>query len=126
MKVGFTTIEVMDLEASVDFYTKVLCLKEIRRFSPHPALNFVFVQGEGGGIIQLTKDSNTLNESPTGNHPLKAVCIATENLKELESSLIENNVEFLGELIETPDGTKMLFIKDPNGVTIELIEGFEI
>ena len=34
MKVGFTTIEVKDLEDSVDFYTKVLCLKEVKRFSP--------------------------------------------------------------------------------------------
>jgi len=34
--------------------------------------------------------------------------------------------EFISKLIETPAGIKMLFIKDPNGVTIELIEGLEI
>lgn len=126
MKVGFTTIEVENLEVSVDFYTKVLCLKEVKRFSPHPALKFVFVQGEGGGIIQLAKNTNTLKEATTGIHALKGVGIEVENLKGLVSSLKENNVEFLGELIETPAGIKMLFIKDPNGVTIELIEGFEI
>ena len=126
MKVGFTTIAVEDLEASVVFYTEVLCLKEVKRFSPYPALKFVFLQGEGGGIIQLSKDFNDLKATTTGTHALKAVGIEVENLKGLVSSLKENNVEFLGELIETPGGTKMLFIKDPNGVTIELIEGFQI
>jgi len=126
MKVAFTTIEVKDLEASVDFYTKVLCLKEVKRFSPHPALKFVFVQGEGGGIIQLTENANAAKEAPIGTQALKAVGIAVENLKGIVSSLKENNVEFISELIETPAGIKMLFIKDPNGVTIELIEGFEI
>ncbi len=126
MKVGFTTIEVEDLEASVAFYTEVLCLKEVKRFSPYPELKFVFLQGEGGGIIQLAKNSNDLKEATTGTYALKAVGIEVENLKGIVSSLKENNVEFLGELIETPAGIKMLFIKDPNGVTIELIEGFEI
>ena len=126
MKVAFTTIEVKDLEVSVDFYTKVLCLKEVKRFSPNPALKFVFVQGEGGGIIQLTENSNASKEAHDGTQALKAVGIATQNLKELVSSLKENKVEFVSELIETPAGIKMLFIKDPNGVTIELIEGFEI
>ena len=126
MKVAFTTIEVKDLEGSVDFYTKVLCLKEVKRFSPSPAMKFVFVQGEDGGIIQLAENSNAPKEIATGIHPLKAVGIAVENLKGIVNSLKENKVEFVSELIETPAGIKMLFIKDPNGVTIELIEGFEI
>lgn len=126
MKVAFTTIEVKDLEVSVDFYTRVLGLKEVKRYSPNPALKFVFVQGEGGGIIQLTENFNATKEDHTGTQALKAVGIAVENLKGLVSSLKENKVEFVSELIETPAGIKMLFIKDPNGVTIELIEGFEI
>ncbi|MBU3145203.1 VOC family protein [Clostridium sp. CF012] len=126
MKVAFTTIEVKDLEESVDFYTKILCFKEVKRFSPNPEMKFVFVQGEGGGIIQLAENANALKETPTGAHALKAVCIAVDNLKNLVSILKENNVEFISELIETPEGIKMLFIKDPNGVAIELIEGFEI
>jgi lactoylglutathione lyase len=126
MKIAFTTIEVKDLEVSVDFYTKVLCLKEVKRFSPHPALKFVFVQGEGDGVIQLSENLNASKEAHTGTQALKAVGIAVENLKELVTSLKENKVEFVSELIETPAGIKMLFIKDPNGVTIELIEGFEI
>lgn len=126
MKLGFTTIEVEDLEASVYFYTKVLCLKEVKRFSPHPAMKFVFVQGEGGGVIQLVKNSNSIKEVVTGTHALRAIGIEVENLKNLVSSLKENNVEFLSELIETPAGINMLFIKDPNDVTIELIEGFKI
>jgi len=126
MRVAFTTIEVKDLEESVDFYTQVLCLKEVKRFSPSPTMKFVFVQGEGGGIIQLSENSNALKEVSTGTYALKAVGIAVENLKGIVSCLKENNVKFLSELIETPGGIKMLFIKDPNGVTIELIEGFEI
>ena len=77
-------------------------------------MKFVFVQGEGGGIIQLAENSNALKEIATGTHALKAVGIAVENLKGLVSSLKENNVEFLSELIETPAGIKMLFIKDPH------------
>lgn len=126
MKVGFTTIEVKDLETSLNFYTKILSLKEVKRFSPNPALEFVFVQGEGGGAVQLSKNHKVSNGEVEGTQALKQIGIAVKNLKDLVSTLKENNVQFLGELIETPAGIKMLFIKDPNGVTIELIEGFEI
>jgi len=126
MKVGFTTIQVKDLEVSVDFYTRVLCLKEVKRFSPNPTMKFVFIRGEGGGIIQLTKNSNALYEAPAGTPALKAIGIEVEDLKGLLDRLKENNVQLISELIENPSGIKMLFIKDPNDVTIELIEGFEI
>jgi lactoylglutathione lyase len=126
MRIGFTTIEVKDLKVSVDFYTKILKLKEVKRFSPNPAMEFVFVQGQGGGIIQLSKNSKALVEPSVGTHALKAIGIEVENLVELIVPLKAANVEFLGELIETPGNVKMLFIKDPNGVTIELIEGFKI
>lgn len=126
MKVGFTTIEVKDLEASVSFYTKIMGLREVKRFSPHPAMQFVFVKGEDGGVLQLSKNSNASNEEPAGAHALKQIGIEVEDLKGMVDSLKENNVTFLTNLIETPAGVKMLFIKDPNDVTIELIEGFDL
>lgn len=125
MKVGFTTIEVKNLEESVNFYTNILSLKEVKRFSPNPALQMVFLRGEGDGVIQLMT-SDASEEIATGAYALKAVGIQVENLKELANTLKEKNVKFLGNLMETPGNVNILFIEDPNGVRLELIEGFII
>jgi lactoylglutathione lyase len=125
MKVGFTTIEVQNLEESINFYTNVLSLKEVKRFSPSPAMQMVFLKGNNDGVIQLMK-TNTSDYSATSCGALKAVGIQVDNLTELAPMLKEKGVKFLGELRETPGNIKILFIEDPNGVRIELIEGFEI
>lgn len=125
MKVGFTTIEVKNLEESVNFYTNILSLKEVKRFSPNPAIQMVFLRGEGDGVIQLMT-SDASEEVTTGAYALKAVGIQVENLKELAITLKEKNVKFLGNLMETPGNVNILFIEDPNGVRLELIEGFII
>lgn len=125
MKVGFTTIEVKNLEESVNFYTNILSLKEVKRFSPNPAIQMVFLRGDGEGVIQLMT-SDASEEIATGAYALKAVGIQVENLKELAITLKEKNVKFLGNLMGTPGNVNILFIEDPNGVRLELIEGFII
>lgn len=54
MKVSYATIALEDLEESVESYTNILELKEMRRFSPYEGMTIVFLKGEGDGI------SNTL------------------------------------------------------------------
>ena len=43
-------------------------------------------------------------------------------IKELE----EKNIKIIRGPIKTPGGERFIFIEDPNGVEIELIEGFSI
>jgi lactoylglutathione lyase len=126
MKLGFTTIEVNNLDESIDFYTKILSLKEIRRFSPNPSIQMVFLSGDGGGIIQLVKTKNLGDNTINGGYALKAIGIEVDHLKELSFTLKEKKVKFLGELMENPGNVNILFIEDPNGVRVELIEGFKI
>jgi catechol 2,3-dioxygenase-like lactoylglutathione lyase family enzyme len=53
MKVGFTTTEANSLDESIDFYTNILSLKEIRRFNPSTSIQMVFLTGDGGDHISL-------------------------------------------------------------------------
>ena len=126
MKLGFTTIEVNSLDESIDFYTNVLSLKEIRRFSPGPSMQMVFLSGDGGGVIQLVKTTDLENNTNNGSSALKAIGIEVEHLKELLVTLKEKKVKFLSELMENPGNISILFIEDPNGIRVELIEGFKI
>ena len=53
MKVKNAVVSVENLEESAKFYTDILGMDEIRRFSPRPGLTIAFFKGEGEATIEL-------------------------------------------------------------------------
>ena len=47
MKVKNSVVAVENLDESAKFYTDVLGMEEVRRFSPMPGLTLAFFKGEG-------------------------------------------------------------------------------
>jgi len=126
MKVSFTTITVRDLEKSVKFYTEIIKLKEMRRFSPQKGITIVFLKDEENGRIELIEYEQGKMNGVSDLASKVSIGFSVDNIGDCIIMLEEINIEIIRGPIQTPDGQKFLFIHDPDGVEIELIQGFSL
>lgn len=126
MKISFTTITVIDLEKSVKFYTEIINLNEVMRFSPQKGINIVFLKDENNGKIELIEYEQNKEVDDSGNASIVSIGFAIDDLDKAIKMLSESNIKIIRGPIQTPSGAKFLFIKDPDGVEIELIQGFNL
>ncbi len=124
-KFFYTGIRVKDLEASVKFYTTVLGM-EVRGRNPVDAAKGIVVElvceEEGGNTLELNyyeKDSpfDTKYEVGEGlDHLAFAV-------KDLDAALAEANKAGHPVILKMQEpGSRYAYIRDPNGIWIELAQ----
>lgn len=115
MKVKNSAVAVENLEESVRFYTDILGMEEVRRFSPVPGLTIAFVKGEGEATIELI-------EGEEGKKGLYMVGMEIEDMDEEIAKLKAKGIQLTRGPIGKPGGPKIAFLKGPDGVEIELIQ----
>lgn len=118
MKVDLITIEVKNLDESLEFYTNVLGLKEIKRITPESFINIVFLKDEQSNIVELIKNDKS-NEDTIENEKCRvSLVFNVDNLEAIAALLESKN-------IKTAPGPMpgYIFTYDPNGVRIGLKEG---
>ncbi|MGB9937844.1 MAG: VOC family protein [Methanobacterium sp.] len=115
MKIKNSVVAVENLDESAKFYTRVLGLKEIRRFSPRPGLTLAFFKDEGEATIQLV-------EGEEGKSGLYMVGIEVDDMDAEIQKLKSNGVELASGPFGAPGGPKIAFLDAPDGVQIELIQ----
>ena len=120
MQLMLTTIHVNDLEESLEFYQNVLNLAEVKRLSPRPGVEISFLQDEGGMIELIAGEEATKDESRV------SIGFEVEDMEAVIEELEAKGVDVLRGPIKTTNGTKLLFIEDPNGVEIEFIENLTL
>ncbi len=123
MKFLHTMIRVADLDKSIEFYTKVLGMKELERHeNTEYRYTLVFVGYEQGGTtIELTYNWDT-KEYEMGNAfghlalGVEDIYSACAEIKERGGNVSREPGPVLG------GSTHIAFIKDPDGYAIELIQ----
>ena len=121
VKFAYTGIRVKDLEASVKFYTTVLGMKEVERFS-QPATKgtvAILVREEGGHQLEL-------NHYPKGRR-FDTVYEVGEGLDhlgfettDLDGVLAEAKKAGYPSVLKMEDPShRWAYIQDPNGIWIE-------
>lgn len=123
MKLLHTMVRVKDLERSVRFYRDVLGLREERRTVLQKAdATLVFLwDGVGEHRIELTynHDSRSYELGNQFGH----FAFGVEDLERERSRLEGHGVSFSrGPYRVSEGGPRIAFIKDPDGMEIELIE----
>lgn len=123
MRFAFTTIKTNDLEGSLRFYEDIIGLREMRRINPREGVQCVFLKDENNSVIELVEDKNNLPRSKEHKGEI-SIGFSVEDMDKALEMLKNKNIEIVSGPIETPGGVRLLFIEDPNGVEVELVEGF--
>jgi lactoylglutathione lyase len=122
-KLLHTMIRVKDLERSVRFYTEVLGLREQRRKVLEKAdATLVFLSDDTGHhAIELTYNHDG-REYELGNQ-FGHLALGVADLEAAREELAGRGVEFSRGPYRVSEGGSMIaFIRDPDGMEIELVE----
>lgn len=119
MKYVWTTIMVKDMEESLSFYQEILGLKLNRRFSPNPSMDLAFL-GEGDAEVELICDA-TITE-PNFGKDISMGFMSKVSLDETIEMLKTKDIHVIAGPFQPNPAMRFLYILDPNGVKIQLIE----
>ena len=113
ISVKYSTMIVNDLEESVSFYKDVLGFSEGYHVNL-PVGRITIMNSHGAAGVELI-------ESPEFETGLYSVGTDVDDLDEVLKQVEKSGCEVIGEITPTTVG-RQVFIKDPNGVRICLIE----
>ena len=121
MKITLFTIHVQDMAKSIEFYENILHMKIVKDMRPQKGFRLVFLKGEGEAMVELIEDNSiTILDKVKSS---VSMGIFVESMNDILNLLKANKVPVNRGPIEVPNGNKLLFVSDPNGVEVEFIEG---
>lgn len=122
MNIKFITIKVKNLEESIKFYKEILELKEVRRINPMEGTKISFLEDNNSGTIELIENEEISKVYDISNESMVSIGFEVKNINEKIGELKNKEINIIRGPIEVPGGSKLAFIKDPNGIEIEFIE----
>jgi lactoylglutathione lyase len=116
-QLNHVALHVEDVEKSCEFYRDVLQLPQI----PRPAFDFPgawFALGDEGQQLHLIGErEKAVNSHSRGTH----YALQVDNAEEVVKHIRHHTANFLGPR-PRPDGATQVFLQDPDGHWIELVE----
>ncbi len=118
MKYAHTMIRVLDLDKSIEFYSK-LGLRELRRYeSPMGRFTLVFMGDRAGAVeIELTYNWGRKEAYTVGDN-FGHLAFMVENIHDTCEQMMAEGVP----IVQPPRDGYMAFIKSPDNVLIELLQ----
>lgn len=114
MKFGHIGIKVLDIEKTLDFYTKILSAKVIKDYH-YPNSRLVFLE-VGGTIVELIDKADN-EPRPLG--PIEHIAFKVDSLEEKIDLLKENQIEFTKPRIV--GSAQIVFFNGPNNERFEFV-----
>jgi lactoylglutathione lyase len=124
MKYVHTCYRVLNLDRSLDFYINKLGLELARKspVGPDATNAFLAVPGDPEPRLELTFNHDRGKSYPLGEG-YSHVAFAVEDLDALAAKLEEaGGVDFESKPHAMSNGTRLFFVRDPDGYRIEFIE----
>lgn len=124
MKIAHASITVKNMEESLNFYCNILGLKLSRRREiPENKAEIAFVQGEGQSNPSLELTYWREKKDWIDGDQLDHIALEVQNVVKSVEEFRKKDVEIAREPYSLHGSTrKIAFIKDPNGIWIELIQ----
>lgn len=119
MKFLWTTINVTNLDDTIAFYTEMIGLTVVNRFSPAPGVDIVFMSDgtENETLVEFIQNDHI----PASNRGTVSIGFAVDSAETQYALLKEKGITMKGEIIAIP-GLKFFFIEDLNGLTVQFVE----
>ncbi len=121
MEFCWVTINVKDMEKSLDFYQEIIGLNISRRMKPNPDMEIIFL-GSGETQIELIYNKKVDDITMGKDISLGFVVDSIERMMEI---LKKNNIAIHSGPFQPNPSIKFLYILDPNGVKIQLVENIK-
>lgn len=116
-------IRVKDLEKSLDFYTKLLDMNMVRTIMLEDAALYFLSDEDGQTQIELTANFDTPENGYENGNAFGHFAFEVDSMDEFTKKLHALGYEYLYEPFYMREaGSKIAFIKDPDGNEIEIIE----
>ena len=116
-------IRVKDLEKSLDFYTKLLDMNLVRTIMLEDSILYFLSDADGQTQIVLTANFDTPECGYENGNAFGHFAFGVDSMEEFTKKLHSSGYEYLYEpFYMTEAGSKIAFIKDPDGNEIEIIE----
>ena len=115
-------IRVKDLEKSLDFYQKLLNMTFVRKKRLDDCELYFLEDEDHTAQIELTFNDDTPAEGYVNGNAFGHFAFSVESMDEFTKKMNELGYEYLYEPFMIYSGTKIAFVKDPDGNEIELIE----
>jgi len=124
MKIDHASITVKDMDQSVRFYCDILGLKLSRRREiPENKAEIAFVEGESGSNLSLELTYCREKKDWTDGDQLDHIAFVVPDVRTSIEEFRSKGVEVAKEPYSLQGSrSKIAFIKDPNGIWLELIE----
>ena len=122
MKFLHTMIRVKDLQKSLDFYQNLLNMTFVKKKKLDDCELYFLEDEENTAQIELTFNDDTPENGYTNGNAFGHFAFSVDSLDEFTKKMNELGYEYLWEPFEIFTGTKIAFVKDPDGNEIELIE----
>ena len=123
MKFLHSMIRVKDINASMKFYTEVMNMKLNKKKRLEDCELYFLDDEEGVSQIELTYNDETPQEGYKNGNAFGHFAFSVKSLDEFTKKIQNLGYEYLYEPFDlNGKGTKIAFIKDPDGNEIELIE----
>lgn len=118
MSFCWTTINVKDMEESLEFYEKLVGLKLNQRFQAGPDMEIAFL-GEGETQLELiyNKEVNNINYSEDISLGFKV-----NSVEEKMKFIKEKGLKIHSGPFQPNPSISFFFVLDPNGLKIQFVE----
>jgi len=118
MKLAWTTIYVKDMEESLKYYVELIGLNIHHRLT-QPDVDLVFLGNDDEALLELIEDKAVKQVDLKGNF---SIGIQVESAIEIIDKLQKEGYELIGGPIQPNVITKFWFVKDPDGLRVQLVE----
>ncbi len=124
MKIDHASVTVKDMDRSLDFYCETLGLKLVsRREIPENKAEIAFVSGSGEDNIGIELTFWKEKKDWTDGDQLDHIAFVVDDTRKAVEEFRKKGVEIAKEPYTlTGSNSIIAFIKDPNGIWLELIQ----
>ena len=122
MHICWVTIHVSNMEESKKFYCDVIGLKVKTEFSPRPGMRICFLDG-GTTDYELIENSDDGNEQPFSKRV--SVGFQVDALDAKIEVLKNKGITAITGPMQPSPTTRFIFITDPDGMMVQLVEQLE-
>ncbi|MBY0756873.1 VOC family protein [Clostridium sardiniense] len=123
MNFCWSTLTVSDIEKSSKFYKNIIGLKELRTLRPNEEMTIMFLKDNHNFNLELIENKKNDEEKI-----FKGITLAfrVDSLDESIEDMKNKNIDIVRGPIKVSKDTKFFFIKDPDGLEIQIVESNEL